>query len=219
MTFDVAGEAARAVQDRSAAWRFIEGFAAAWAEPIEAGDGWNHADLDAAEHRLGVRLPDAVRDAYALFGKRPDLTSNQDWLLTPSELRLAGGVVVFRRQIHALTSWAAALGTADPAVVHETQRGWEPWLPRFSTACVELVLSEALFRDDAETADRETSEADISLIEEHFTLLPLTSPGTRWFASDDVILREEDREWLWARARTAEALELLVKQFPGAWEY
>jgi hypothetical protein len=219
VTFDVAGSAARAVHDRSAAWRFIEGFAAAWAEPIEARDGWNHADLDAAERRLGVRLPDAVRDAYALFGKRPDLTSNQDWLLTPSELRLDGEVVVFRRGIHAVTSWAASLDTADPAVVHETERGWEPWLPHFSAACVELVLSEALFRDGADTADRETSEADISLVEQHFTLLPLNSPGTRWFASDDVILREEDREWLWARARTPEALELLVKRFPGAWGY
>ncbi|MET9229352.1 hypothetical protein [Lentzea sp. NPDC003310] len=219
MTFDVAGSAARAVRDRSAAWRFIEGFAAAWAEPIEARDGWNHADLDAAEDRLGVRLPDAVRDAYALFGKRPDLTSNQDWLLTPSELRLDGEVVVFRREVHALTSWGAVLGAPDPAVVQETERGWEPWLPHFSAACVELVLSEALFRDGAGTADREMSGADISLLEDHFALLPLGSPGTRWFVADDLIVREDAGRWLWARARTPEALGRLQKTFPGAWEF
>jgi hypothetical protein len=219
VTFDVVGSAARAVHDRTAAWRFIEGFAAAWSDPIEAQDGWNHADLDAAEHRLGVRLPDAVRDAYALFGKRPDLTSNQDWLLTPGELMLDGEIVVFRREIHAVTSWGAALDAPDPAVVHRADRGWQPWLPSFSTACVELVLSEALFRDGATTADRETSEADISLFEEHFTLLPLSSPGTRWFVSDDVIVREDDREWLWVCARTPQALEVLVQRFPGAWKF
>ena len=217
MTFAVAGEAAKVGRDRSAAWRFIEGFAAAWAEPIEAWDGWNHADLNAAEDRLGVRLPDAVRDAYALFGKRPDLTSNQDWLLTPSELRLDGEVVVFRREIHSVTSWGAALDSADPAVVHETERGWEPWLPHFSAACVELVLSEALFRDGAVTADRETSAADVSLLEDHFALLPLHGPGTRWFVSDDLIVREDDGEWLWARARTPEALVLLTERLPGEW--
>lgn len=217
MTFDVAGSATRAMHDRSAAWRFIEGFAAAWAEPIEARDGWNQADLDAAEHRLGVRLPDAMRDAYALFGKRPDLTSNQDWLLTPSELRCDGEVVVFRREIHTGTTWGAALDGPDPAVVHEADHGWEPWLPHFSAACVELVLSEALFRDEAVTADREMSAVDISLLEEQFALLPLHGPGARWFVSDDLIVREDDGEWLWARARTPEALELLTERLPGEW--
>ncbi|WP_394616754.1 hypothetical protein JNUCC0626_45210 [Lentzea sp. JNUCC 0626] len=223
MTFDVAGNAALAVRGRSAAWRFIEGFAAEWAEPIEARDGWNHADLNAAEERLGVRLPDAVRDAYALFGKRPDLTSNQDWLLTPAELRLDHDVLVFRDENQSVASWGAALDAEDPTVVvkldlvHKAEEHWDSWLPRFSLACVELVLSESLFRDGAETADREMSEVDISLLENRFALLPLHSPGTRWFVSDDLIVREDEGEWLWARARTSLALEQLQKALPGEW--
>ncbi|NKE63196.1 SMI1/KNR4 family protein [Lentzea sp. PSKA42] len=223
MTFDVAGNAARAVHDRSAAWRFIEGFAAAWAEPLEPQDGWNRADLAATEERLGVGLPEAVKEALSLFGKRPDLTSNQDRLLTPTELRLDGGILVFRDENQWVAAWGTTLDGDDPEVlikldlVDKTGEHWDTWLPRFSLACVEMVLSEALFRDGAETADREMSEMDTSLLQEHFAELPLHSPGTRWFVSDDVIVREDDSQWLWARARTPEALELLAKQLPGDW--
>jgi hypothetical protein len=223
VTFDVAGAAARAVEERAAAWRFIEGFAAAWAEPIEPQDGWSRADLAAAEDQLGVRLPEAVKEALSLFGKRPDLTSNQDRLLTPTELRVDRDVLVFRDENQWVAAWGTTFAGDDPEVLikldllNKADERWDPWLPRFSLACVEMVLSEALFRDGAETADRETSEADISLLEDHFVELPLNSPGTRWFVSDDVIVREDDGQWLWARARTPYALDVLVKQLPGDW--
>jgi len=223
VTFDVAGEAAKVVHDRSAAWRFIEGFAAAWAEPIEPQDGWNRADLAAAEEHLLVRLPEAVKEALSLFGRRPDLTSNQDRLLTPSELRVDDEVLVFRDENQWVAAWGAVLGGDDPEVrikldlVDKAEEHWDTWLPRFSLACVEMVLSESLFRDGAGTADRETSEADVSLLEDNFALLPLHSPGTRWFVSDDLVVREDGGEWLWARARTPHALDQLVKALPGEW--
>jgi hypothetical protein len=211
------------MHDRSAAWRFIEGFAAAWAEPLEPQDGWNRSDLAATEEQLLVRLPEAVKEALALFGKRPDLTSNQDRLLTPSELRVVDDVLVFRDENQWVAAWGTTLDGDDPEVrikldlVDRTEERWDAWLPRFSLACVEMVLSEALFRDGADTADRETSEADVSLLEDHFALLPLHSPGTRWFAADDLIVREDDRQWLWARARTPDALDQLLKALPGEW--
>ncbi|HEX7305328.1 hypothetical protein [Lentzea sp.] len=223
MTFDVAGSAALAVHDRSAAWRFIEGFAAAWADPIEAQDGWTRRELAETEDRLGVRVPEAVKEALALFGKRPDLTSNQDRLLVPSELRVEDDVLVFRDENQSVAAWGAALAGEDPEVlvkfdlVDKREEHWDAWLPRFSLACVEMVLSEALFRDGAETADREMSGADTSLLHDNFVALPVRSPGTRWFAGDDVIVREDTDEWLWARARTPEALELLLERVPGDW--
>ena len=220
MTFDVAGAAARAVRERSAAWRFIEGFAAAWAEPIEPQDGWSNADLTAAERRLGVRLPEAFREAYALFGKRPDLTSNQDRLLMPAELRLDGDALVFRVENQGVVEWGTALDGADPAVLmrHPDKEIWEAWLPSFSGACVEMVLSEALFAGD-DTVDRELDAEAVTELEARYPLLaiPRTGPGTRWFAGPDVILRDDYGDWLWARSRTGEALDAVLKTLPGNW--
>jgi hypothetical protein len=53
-------------------------FAGSWRSPLTERDGCGEDELAAAERRLGLRLPAAVREAYALFGKWPDLTSNQD---------------------------------------------------------------------------------------------------------------------------------------------
>ncbi|NGY63772.1 SMI1/KNR4 family protein [Lentzea sp. NEAU-D13] len=223
MTFDVAGSVARAMHDRSAAWRFIEGFLAAWTEPIGPEDGWTRRELAEAEDRLGVGLPEALKEALALFGTRPEVTSNHDRLLAPAELWLDGDVLVFRSD-QWIEAWGVRLAGADPEVLvrHDSrdkhQYPWNPWMPRFSLACVELVLSMAVFGDGGETADRERKDADLPLLDEHFTLLPLNSPLSRWFVSDDVIIREDDRAWLWACARTPEAFEQLVERFPGAWE-
>jgi cell wall assembly regulator SMI1 len=82
--FDVGQEVAASRGSRQGAWRFIRRFAEAWLTPLSDDDGWTEADLQAAEQRLGVRLPAAIREAYALFGRRQDLTSMQDWLLTPT---------------------------------------------------------------------------------------------------------------------------------------
>jgi hypothetical protein len=223
VTFDVAGSVAGAVHDRSAAWRFIEGFAAAWTEPIGPEDGWSRRELAEAEDRLGVRVPEAVKEALALFGKRPEVTSTHDRLLAPAELRLDRDVLVFRSD-QWLETWGVPLAGEDPEVLVRRdfegnyQYPWKPWMPRFSLACVELVMSMAVFGYGGGTADRERSDADVPLLEEHFTLLPLNNPLSRWFVSDDLIIREDDRAWLWACARTPEAFELLVERFPGPWE-
>jgi hypothetical protein len=211
------------VHDRSSAWRFIEGFAAAWTEPIGPEDGWSRRELAEAEDRLGVRVPEALKEALALFGKRPEVTSTHDRLLAPAELRLDREVLVFRSD-QWIEAWGVPLAGEDPEVLvrrdfeSNYQYPWKPWMPSFSLACVELVLSMAVFGYGGGTADRERSDADVPLLEEHFTLLPLNNPLSRWFVSDDVIIREDDRAWLWACARTPEAFELLVERFPGPWE-
>ncbi|MGM1060449.1 hypothetical protein [Saccharothrix sp. Mg75] len=102
MGIDVAAELSLGLDDRDDAWRFIRWYAEHFAAPLEDGDG--HA-VEEAEERLGVRLPAAVREAYALFGRRADLTSNQDELLAPDELLLSGDVLVYRADHRARAHW------------------------------------------------------------------------------------------------------------------
>ncbi|WP_406447326.1 hypothetical protein [Streptomyces sp. NBC_00876] len=93
------------------AWTSIQDFAAqrVGAAPGR-GDGWTQADLDVAEERLGLGLPTALREAYLLFGRRQDLTSNHDVLLGPAELYVddAKEALVFRQERRAAANRAAA---------------------------------------------------------------------------------------------------------------
>lgn len=216
------------IGDRASAWRFIERFAAAWAAPITAADGWDDAALDEAQARLGVAFPAAVREAYRLFGRRDDLTRTQDELLEPKQLYVQDGMLVFRDEDEGAACWGVETSGADPRVMiradldDEEAGRWEPWLDRFSLACVEIVLSESLHAD-AELADyRETDEDDLEVLE-RYTSLPIPEypagelPGTRWFAGPDVILREDQRAWLTVRARTAGALTAVCDDFGDGW--
>lgn len=225
--FDVGAELAGA-GDRAGAWRFIRRFAESWAAPLTGADGWDDEALDAAEERLGRSLPVAVREAYALFGRRSDLTSNQGELLDPARLYEHDGLLVFRDENEGAARWAVEPDGDDPRVLiradldDERAERWEPWLDRFSLACVEMVLSESLYADEGLAHYRELDGDDLETLEE-FDRLPLPEypsgqePGTRWFAGPDVILREDERAWLTVRARTRETLAAVRELFSDGW--
>lgn len=168
-------------RDRTLAWWFITGFAAYWGRPLGAGDGWDPAVVDAAERRLGLTLPAALREAYQLFGRRDDLTSNQDRLLPPDELYVWDGALVYREENQGCAHWGIPLADFDeradavgedavgedaprddavrddprtvarPDLADKSQERWEPWMPSLAAACVEIVMAEALMDPDAPT--------------------------------------------------------------------
>jgi hypothetical protein len=236
--FDVGEELAASLSDRSEAWRFVRRFAETWLTALTDADGWTEGALRAAEERLKVGLPTALHEAYALFGRREDLTSKQDWLLGPDRLVVdeTGQVLVFRVENQSVARWGvplAALEQPDPAVVLRSRAsqaqwdaGWISYLERFSLACVEMVLSESLFAGPLDLGDnRPLDPAAGALLEQRFARLvipdyPLwASAGgwVRWFAGPDVILRDDGGKWLWMRARTAAALEMVRAALPGEW--
>jgi hypothetical protein len=236
--FDVAGEIAASLGDRNGAWRFIRRFAESWLTPLADADGCREADLRAAEERLKVGLPTALSEAYALLGRREDLTSVQDRLLGPDELKVdqIGQVLVFRVENQHVASWGVPLAgyeQPDPPVVlrsgaSQAQRdaGWEPYMERFSLACVEMVLSESLFTGAVELGDnRPLDAAAAALLEQRFARLAIpdyplwAEPDglVRWFGGPGVILRDDGGTWLWVRARTVAALEVVRATLPGEW--
>jgi hypothetical protein len=232
--FDVGQEVASSLGSQQGAWGFLRRFAERWLTPLTEDDGWAEADLQAAEQRLGIRLPPAIREAYGLFGRRRDLTSVQDRLLSPEELEVdaTGDVLVYRVENQAVAVWGvplAALEQPDPPVLVADNfevGSWEPYLERFSLACVEMVLSESLFSARLELSDnRELDPAAAALVEQHFARLAIPAyplwaePGgvVRWFTGPDVLLRDEAGIWLWVRARTTLALEAVRAALPGEW--
>lgn len=232
--FDLAASLARGVEGRSGAWSFIQGFAAHWASALEDGDGWAEADLVAAEEQLGVRLPAALREAYLLFGRRRDLTSNHDELLGPAELYVddAREALVFRRENQGAASWGIPLDSLqddDPAVfvrpdlADKSAERWEDWLERLSLCFVEIVLSGSLQAGEDLCDFLDPDEDSIELLEANAVRLPFPAypagqaHGPRWFLGQDVLVRDDDGAALLARGRTAEDLDRVREVIPGDW--
>ncbi|MFI6285808.1 SMI1/KNR4 family protein [Streptomyces sp. NPDC051018] len=233
--FEFAASLAGGVEGRRGAWSFVQGFAAHWAAALESGDGWAEADLVAAEERLGVRLPAALREAYLLFGRRRDLTSNHDVLLGPAQLYVddAKEALVFRHENQGAASWGILLDSLqddDPAVfirpdlADKSAERWEEWLERLSLCFVEIVLSESLQADEELCDFLDPDDDSIELLEENAVRLPFPAYPTgeeehasRWFLGQDVLLRDDDGMAILARGRTAADLDRIRDLIPGDW--
>ncbi|WP_406288395.1 SMI1/KNR4 family protein [Embleya sp. NBC_00896] len=228
MTFDIHAALPAALADRSGAWAFIRAFAADRGASIEAGDGYDAADLDASAARLGITLPAALRELYELVGRRGDLTSNHDVLLPPDKLYVEDGVLVFREENQGVAWWGVRPGGDDPAVIFmysmadPTAEEWAAWLPRLSHAAIEMVLSETVLFDDElvdviDFVPEEIAELPENLPELAFPGYPESEdPGNRvrWFAGPDLIARF-DGGVLMVRARTEEDLETFYDAISG----
>ncbi|GAA1550798.1 hypothetical protein GCM10009678_37140 [Actinomadura kijaniata] len=164
---------------------FARRFAAEWATPLTARDGFTEEELDAAEARLGARLPGTLREAYRLFGRRADLTSNHDTLLAPSELYVLDGALVFRSENQGAVNWgvrSADSGLADPAtfvradLADKSAERWEPWLDGLTRTVQEILLSEALHASEDLCDGRDLEEDDVERLERAFTARPDSPP-------------------------------------------
>ncbi|MFI5634947.1 SMI1/KNR4 family protein [Streptomyces sp. NPDC051664] len=234
--FDMVRSLAAGVEGRKGAWEFIRGFVANWSEGLGDEDGWGEADLVAAEERLGIRLPLVLREAYRLFGRRQDLTSNHDVLLSPSQLYVdeAKEALVFRHENQGAASWGILLDKLmdeDPAVVIKTDLAdqaaerWENWLERLSLCFIEIVLSESV-QAEGECCDflSDFDDYGVELLEQNCSRLPFPAypvgeeeHPTRWFLGDDVLLRDDDGMFLLARGRTEAALNGVRDLLQGDW--
>ncbi|MGI5142387.1 hypothetical protein [Streptomyces sp. CA-106110] len=101
------------VQTQSQALDFVQWFADAWAgRPLQREDGCAEEELAAAEADLGFELPAALREGYTLFGRRDDLTRQQDPLVRPTGLYVddaLNGILVFRRENQDCAYWGIPL--------------------------------------------------------------------------------------------------------------
>ena len=215
-----------ALDNRAGAWRFLASFAADWRAPLHPGDGYDSTVLDAAEYRLGLRLPAALREAYMLLGRRDDLCRNQDRLLQPDELHVYDGALVYHAENQGVAHWGILLDdivTEDPPAVvrsdlaDKSAERWEPWAERLSVALVELVMSEtALYDGDGLSDGADLPDGALSMFEPLPTVLP-GEHGSGWFLGDDVLLHIIEGCWLTVRGRSSEALDAVREAMPTDW--
>ncbi|MEU5386842.1 SMI1/KNR4 family protein [Kitasatospora cineracea] len=222
MTLDLPRDLPAALTDRTAAWRLIADLAAFWDAPLQPGDGRTGAELDAAEARLGLRLPAALREAHLLLGNRPDLTSNQDTLLPPEELYVDRDHLVYRVENQSCAYWGVPLAALDqddpPTFVWPDAADPEtaPWTARLSVECLAVVLTEPLFDEDAHA---DSGDIDPEYLTGWTELPPLHADGVavRHLWRPDALLMLHEDEWLFARAVDEPTLGALREEIPAHW--
>ncbi|MFH8411194.1 SMI1/KNR4 family protein [Streptomyces sp. NPDC018019] len=238
--FNVAEALAGGCPTRADAWTFVHGFAAAWSAPLSPTDGFTSADVQRAEDRLGFRLPVALREAYALFGRRRDLVAQQNPLLEPDELLLdpSGELLVFRSENQGCAGWGVALADLsreDPPVALFGDRlpgsSRLHFLDRLSLACVEIVLSEAVMAGRIEGRSRicRATPEVVACLEEKFAPVALSpypawfepkGQPVRWFSASGLVLclepGSEVRDLVVTGMTTAD-VQRAVEAIPGAW--
>ena len=114
-------------EGRDGRWRLASDFIEHWIGPIGESDRVSFGRLDAAEERLGLRLPPALREWYERLGCRGDLWSVQDTFLPPEGLTLRGDLLAFYVENQAV--WYIGVGLGDlaaddpPALIEEGRPG------------------------------------------------------------------------------------------------
>jgi hypothetical protein len=158
----------------------------------------------------------------------------QDDLLRPDQFRVEDGRwLVYRIENQNCARWAVDLADPDEPDPPTRWRGpttatstWRPFLGRFSSACVEMVLSELLLGESDLGDNRGLDDAALEALESSYAPLGLPAyelwalpggPSVRWFSGDDILLRDDCRHWLWVHARTTAGLEHARQVLPGEW--
>ncbi|SDZ47294.1 hypothetical protein SAMN05421684_5435 [Asanoa ishikariensis] len=221
MGFDLV-DGLRSLDTYDDVWRFIRGFAAEWVSPIRERDDVTPEEFDEAEERLGVRLPEAVRQAYQLIGRNPNLTSRSGALYEIDELEYDpdSRMLTFRctHQATAFFSMPVRSWDDDPPVYVDFPYRPEPYTDRFSINLVELVLWETAEAGDRSDG-RQLTDYDGDLLDgltPLSTLLPAMEWNKPWHISPDVILRRTG-DLITIAARTDEALTDFRAAHPGDW--
>jgi hypothetical protein len=116
-------------------------------------DGVTQAALGKCERRLGVRLPEAVREYYRVAGRLAQLNKAHNLLYTPDELRMEDGHLWFMEENQAVVRWGLPLkrlSEDDPVVYQRANADGARWYSermRFSVFLVRMFDWQAGFAD------------------------------------------------------------------------
>ncbi len=117
-----------------------------WIRPLEPGDGLSMSEIEAAELKLGVKLPLALKELYGLVGNALDDLNQQNYLLPVGELRLKDDKVIFYVENQSCGDWSFQVGDSkddDPPVWIDGEMKAAEKLSEFVFG---MMIIEATFR-------------------------------------------------------------------------
>ncbi|MGI4790289.1 MAG: hypothetical protein ACRYFS_15735 [Janthinobacterium lividum] len=223
---------------RSDRWSLLKDFVAEWHSPLKPGDGYSASELDAAEQRLGLKLPLALRECYGFAGKFIEAFSVNPYCFTPLyELSIQeddhNQILWLFSETQAIVSWGIRqqdLAQDAPPVYSDNSYVSAELLPSnktFLEFILQVIVHQTVcFTEIGGNAAGKEDTADI--VAAHYQPLGLLSwryPSdlSQLYGSDDILI-ELDTDgkgycWIWVAALTETALSKTVGLFSLGWDY
>jgi len=86
--------------------------------PLSENDGINNTIIQQAESRLGIKLPEALKEFYALMGNLEIFTSSFECFMTPDELEYEDSMLIFLDENQGVCQWAVNIIDDEDATVY-----------------------------------------------------------------------------------------------------
>lgn len=129
----------------------LKSFVAEWHRPVELSDGYTGSEVAEAEDRLGIRIPEALREFYLSMGKNKDFSYTQNCMSSPAYLKVDnspfGKVIEFRRENQA--GWFYFMryddaSVSDPPVLFrwDEEGDWVETNGVLSDCLIQMVYTE-----------------------------------------------------------------------------
>ena len=231
--FNAQDFAARLVK-REDHWLLLKDFVAEWHGPLKRGDGYPASELDAAEKRLGLKLPLALREWYQLAGRREDVFAAQNFLVSPDELAISDDLLEIYSENQGVVWWGIKpedLHLPDPPVylnddeLHEGPRELIQENDTVSEFALQMTICELLvsrcFPSGSLTISTELNTEAIERVKQGLTNLGFPdwhwpSDPARFYGAEDTLALTLENNSIYLAANTqnafAQAEQLLKPQ-------
>jgi hypothetical protein len=221
--------------DRQSRWTQVKEFIATWRGPLSDQDGLGLDEIAEAERRLGVSLPNALREWYQLAGKRKNLISLQNRLELPAELKPIGRFLPIYSENQAVVIWGLRLDDldlSDPPVYmygNETnlsEVSAHDWLMEnkaLSEFIFQMVVFETLFAAPF-SGNAPITDATVKTVEQNFERLDF--PDWHWprypsrlFGNAKTLIEVDGNQWIWVATRDEISFSAIRRLLDIKWEY
>jgi hypothetical protein len=103
---------------------------------LEPTDGLSEDEIKRGEERLKLRLPSALREYYLKAGALTEFNSIHNFILTPDELHVEDGFLMFMEENQGVVSWGLKISdfeTNDPEAWQRNNTPPEEWFSEEKT--------------------------------------------------------------------------------------
>jgi hypothetical protein len=217
---------------RAERWSLLRRFFEGWFGGLGPTDGCSAESMGLAEERLGVALPAALREWYALAGQSA-IWSMQDHFLGPEGLRVEGDKLILSIENQNAVRWGiplSELGEEDPPVFVSEPTDSVLWIeetPSVSLfALSQAVLNATFSGATAYCANGQATDDAVAAIEQSYARLGFPDlhwppHPTRMYGGVDLIVEVEAETWIWVSGRSPATFRGAVDLIAGAgveWE-